>query len=96
MAKTVSEGIQKKYQHLQMEQSHLQSRVEDETSAALKKRSEAKYALEQAKDRKAKAQAAVERLLSSVADSSAPTGEELRGAKRRAGNAVIPLVIRLR
>ncbi|GMH70955.1 hypothetical protein TrLO_g9349, partial [Triparma laevis f. longispina] len=76
MAKTVSEGIQKKYQHLQMEQSHLQSRVEDETSAALKKRSEAKYALEQAKDRKAKAQAAVERLLSSVADSSAPTASK--------------------
>ena len=73
MNKTVNESTHKKYQHMQMEQSHLQSQVERETGKVLKMRSEAKYALEQARDKKAKAQAAVERLLSSVADSSAPT-----------------------
>ena len=79
MLKTVQSSTHKKYQHMQMEQSHLQAQVERETGKVLKMRSEAKYALEQARDKKGKAQNAVERLLSSVADSSAPVAPKVRG-----------------
>ena len=78
LVKVVNNDTAKKMEHLQMEQIHLQTQVEKESQELLKKQSEAHTSLEQAKKEKTKAQVAVERLLSSVAGSSAPVAPKVK------------------
>jgi hypothetical protein len=71
--KLQEDGIVNKFQHLQMEQSHLNKQLNDETQAVLKKKEDAIAALKQAKKNQKAAQNSVERLLNTVHESTKNT-----------------------